>query len=272
MTNFPKFAGSDVHIFALRIDSIDTPERLLEFAEMLSDAERKKAERFRTQKLATRFVASHAMLRKALGACLQESPADLKISTDTKGRPYLLDHPDIDFNLSHTNGLSVAAICHDIIGVDVERLRDNIDAKAVSRKVLSARERESIRSGVPASKTPFFDYWTIKEAYAKAVGTGLRIDFSTIDVSLGEALSVNLEGVLDDQKHWTFQLYRWLDYRLAVAVRRTGSKPLAIRFIEVNSDLEPSGTLAMDRMYATSQAETWLQHERHYRSARVPEY
>lgn len=198
------------------------------------------------------------MLRKVLGVYLQETPADLDIRSDSRGRPFLPDYPDMDFNLSHTDGLSVLAVSRDIVGVDVERLRDDFDAEAISRKVFSARESARIPRGVPPSKTPFFDYWTIKEAYAKSVGMGMRLNFGAIDVSLDDALSVDLGGVSDDARRWTFHLYGCHNYRVAVAIRRPSCEELAVHLVDVDGDLEPRGTFTMQRTHTTDRAGAWL--------------
>ncbi|MBT8103728.1 MAG: 4'-phosphopantetheinyl transferase superfamily protein [Gammaproteobacteria bacterium] len=175
---------------------------------------------------------------------------------DSMGRPYLSDYPEFDFNLSHTDGMSAVAVTRGVVGVDIERLRDDIDAINVAGRVLSARECATVLADVLPSKTPFFDYWTLKEAYAKAVGLGVRIPFKKIDVLLGQPMNISLQDVNDDGEHWTFELHGCDEYRLAVAVRRQKIGNIAIQTIEMNSKLEPQGQLAMALLRTTNPLNT----------------
>lgn len=247
----------DVHVWGVRTDPFASPERLSELAELLSDDERKRAERLRTEILTERFVVSHALVRHILGIYLRRPPQDLDISVDGRGRPYLSEHPEIDFNLSHTEGMSVIAVRLGNVGVDIERVRDDIDATAVARRVFSKRECSTIAENIAASRTPFFEYWTIKEAYAKAIGLGVRIEFRNIDVSLGEPMTVALHDVYDDSQNWDFELHGCRDFRIAVAARRVRAEGVRILFFEADGNFDSQGELATELLGSTNVSPTW---------------
>ena len=138
--------------------------------------------------------------------------------------------------------MSVVAIRRGIVGIDIERLRDNLDARAVARRVFSNMERATIAKEVPPSRTPFFDYWTLKEAYAKAIGQGVRIDFRKISVSSSTPLTVALQGMHDNADNWSFQLFGCSEYRLAVAAKRRAPGNIGLHLVEVGQRLRAAAT------------------------------
>src|SRR5690606_35000212 len=81
------------------------------------------------------------------------------------------------FNLSHTRGMAVLAVTRaGEVGVDVESVQRRVELLALSERYFAASEHRRIAqlSG-PAQREQFFRVWTLKEAYLKACGLGLRI-------------------------------------------------------------------------------------------------
>jgi 4'-phosphopantetheinyl transferase len=78
------------------------------------------------------------------------------------------------------------------IGIDVEYIKDNIDVVQIANRFFSSSEIQSLDC-IPDKERPgkFFQYWTRKEALAKAIGKGVSFPFEQCDVSLinGKALS-----------------------------------------------------------------------------------
>src|SRR6185503_2047144 len=65
--------------------------------------------------------------------------------------------------------------------VDVEHIVHTDDLAHVAEAVLARREREALGRLAGSDWTErFFDYWTLKEAYAKARGEGLGLPFGDI--------------------------------------------------------------------------------------------
>lgn len=242
---------NEVHVWALRTAEFVAQEQFPKLAAMLSARERQTAQRFRSRQLTEQYIQSHALVRRVLSNYIKAPPGEIKIMADSMARPYLAHQSELDFNLSHTDGMSVVAVTRDVVGIDIERLRNNIDARALACRVLSARESATIPDGVAASQTPFFDYWTLKESYAKAIGLGLRVEFRDIEVSLSEPLTVSLNDDYDDCRHWIFRLYGCDEYRLAIAVRRQSVADVTVHLVETNCELEPLGLLAMDLLKTT---------------------
>jgi 4'-phosphopantetheinyl transferase len=82
---------------------------------------------------------------------------------------------NLDISISHSGSYLAVGICNNgKIGVDIELLKD-IDIR-VFRNCLSANEEIYINSGKEIAQRleNFYEIWTIKEAYLKALGIGLQ--------------------------------------------------------------------------------------------------
>ena len=101
------------------------------------------------------------------------------------GRP--IADPPVDVSLSHGGGwVAVAAYRHGRIGVDVEARREV--SPGLARRCLAPAELAWLGRApdAPTRQDRFVRLWTAKEAYLKAIGTGLGVDprSFTIDCSL----------------------------------------------------------------------------------------
>lgn len=95
------------------------------------------------------------------------------------GKPKLL-HDFLHINLSHCKGLAVAAAGRMPLGVDAEaprRIREPL-----MRKVCAPEEIAVMQAAEDPEKL-FPRFWTLKEAYAKYTGDGIRLDFSALPFS-----------------------------------------------------------------------------------------
>src|SRR5271168_2794995 len=150
---------------------------------LLSPAELARANRFHFAKDRQAFIAAHGALRTILATYLDCGPAGIDFATGANGKPAVAG---IQFNLSHSADLGVVAVTQDReVGVDVEYFdpqRANMD---VARRFFSPREVSVLQTLPTEQKTAaFFNCWTRKEAYLKAIGLGLSAPLDSFDVSL----------------------------------------------------------------------------------------
>ena len=95
---------------------------------------------------------------------------DLKTNRNEHGKPYLVLHPDVHFNLSHCkNGIAVV-VDFSPVGIDIESFRKG--SAALVRRTMNPAEAEWIRSSSDPIET-FTQFWTKKEAVVKLRGTGI---------------------------------------------------------------------------------------------------
>jgi 4'-phosphopantetheinyl transferase len=157
----------------------------------LDDDERDRAERLRRPPARDRFVVAHGLLRIILARYLAIAPAAVRFSYGVSGKPGLAGDTALRFNLSHSGPLALYAVASTRdVGIDVERIRSDVDAAALTRRFFTPREAAALAHLPAAARLPaFFTGWTRKEAVVKAGGEGLARSLAEVDV--GDATEVD---------------------------------------------------------------------------------
>ena len=145
------------------------------------------------------------------------APGDWTFVADSHGRPEVaLRHAPaagLSFNVSHTPGLVVLGVgCGRPLGVDTEHVRSRQAPLGVAERFFAAAEAAALRALPEADRSRrFFEYWTLKEAYAKARSLGLSLPLRDFAVQfIGDravALSVDGEvaGAASPWQLWRFR-------------------------------------------------------------------
>jgi len=141
----------------------------------LSEQRRERANRIANERDVRANVAAYLLLKQALleEYGIDESP---RFGFTETGKPYLIDHPDIYFNLSHCMTAAVCVVDSVPVGIDVERIRPF--RETLARYTMNEEEMSVILSGDPG--TEFIRLWTMKEAYLKLKGIGIRADMRDV--------------------------------------------------------------------------------------------
>jgi len=178
-------------------------------ASLLSAAERERAGRFAFGRDARRFIVGRGRLRQLLGARLGVRPESVELVYGARGKPALANsgRNSLRFNLSHRDDLAVYALSWGSdVGIDVEAIRPLPDADAVAARFFSRPEHAAYRALDPRDRLlGFFQCWTRKEAFIKALGEGLSHPLDSFDVSLAPGAPAELlrvEPVRGDDRGW----------------------------------------------------------------------
>lgn len=176
----------EAEAWALRMDlSALDPASL---PSLLSEAERDHHQACTHPAVAERYLFSRAVLRSLVGRCLNHDPAALQIGIASGGKPFLETSgagTGLQFNLSHSGTwLLVALAWNRRVGADIEELRPRPRMMDIAERFYHESERRVLLATEEARRTALFlRGWTLKEAHAKALGVGLRIDLSGTDHS-----------------------------------------------------------------------------------------
>jgi len=112
------------------------------------------------------------------------------------------------------------------LGVDVERIRAMDEAEQIATRYFSLRERDCLLA-LPADQRQeaFFNCWTRKEAYLKAIGARLDESLNQIEVSLAPGEAAELLSAPDDLRAWQLHsLTPAAEFVAALAVRPVDSR------------------------------------------------
>ncbi|MEW6742822.1 MAG: 4'-phosphopantetheinyl transferase superfamily protein [Planctomycetota bacterium] len=204
----PTLAKSDLHVWRLRVDRARA--RVSEFQQLLDPEELERARRFVHPLDRDRFIVRRALLRTILGEYSRRPPAHLRFRVSPFGKPSLADDArqdqraehDLRFNLSHSHGLALLAVAPGReVGIDIERIRPEIVAEKLAERFFAPAEVAALRS-LPDESQPagFFNAWSRKEAYVKAVGRGLSLSLASFEVSLRPGEPARLLATLPDPR------------------------------------------------------------------------
>jgi 4'-phosphopantetheinyl transferase len=177
----------DVHVWSASLDSVRSPGRP---ADLLSGDELVKAGRFRAELDRRRFIVCRGVLRSVLSRYLGDPPESLEFRYGPHGKPALKlgsGKHELHFNVSHCGDRALYAVAlNREVGIDVERVREDIPADDIATRFFSDHEAAAI-SGLPGSDRhrAFFQLWTRKEAFLKAQGHGLSASLRDFAVSCG---------------------------------------------------------------------------------------
>lgn len=181
-----------------------TDSQLAHMAASLSRAEHVRAARFGRDSLRQRYIIGRALLRTLLANTLGLAPDAVPIVRGARGRPQLDGIQGIDFNVSHTQDMSLVGIARGPrIGVDIERADREVNADGLSRKFLGAQERATLDAhDADERRLRFLRYWTCKEAMSKATGDGISAPFRTMEVELGGDIKLVHGASPYEPQHW----------------------------------------------------------------------
>jgi 4'-phosphopantetheinyl transferase len=196
----------------VRLSAVD-----LGLAYLLDDAEQDRAKTLRTPALRDRFMAGRIALRLHVSALTGDSPSSLtadyvcpscrNLSSKGHGVPrYKLPSSTSSLPVSLSRAgewcLIAASLDDDVsgVGVDIEN-GAAVNSEGIESVAMTPNERDQLRNVSPSLRIEFQTrLWVRKEAVLKALGTGLAMDPSKVDVS-GATPEVLDEPPFSDQWH-----------------------------------------------------------------------
>lgn len=124
------------------------------------------------QQCAAAYLLLCEGLRKEYG--LEEKPV---FEYGEHGKPFIVGHPEIHFNLSHCRRAAICALSDQPIGVDIEEI------SRYRESLVNYTMNEEEKRIINTSSHPdiaFVRFWTMKEAYLKMTGTGIHKDMRQV--------------------------------------------------------------------------------------------
>lgn len=173
-----------------------------------------------------RFAASRLVAKYAAAAVLDLLPAELDLAYELGGRPYLRGL-DLDVSLSHSDELIAVGVSRvGRIGVDTEPAGRRLDFGLLSGHICAPGELRSLLRLPPGDREhALLRLWTLKEAYSKALGQGLRLDFSGFSLDGGGTGLLAPGDTAALPGAWAFTTHRVLgSHLLSVARHDTPAK------------------------------------------------
>jgi 4'-phosphopantetheinyl transferase len=192
----PSLAGGRVHVW--RIELPQPPAVVDRLESLLTEEESARARLFHFARDRRSFTVARGATRQILSRYTGAHPRRLTFARGPFGKPFLPDQK-LRFNLSHSGSWALLAVANGReVGVDIEEIRPLDDAATIAARFFSPGESGKLRGvlGSDIGDVAFFNCWTRKEAFIKAVGEGLSHPLNTFEVTFlpGEGVELHLES------------------------------------------------------------------------------
>ncbi|MEU5088328.1 4'-phosphopantetheinyl transferase superfamily protein [Streptomyces sp. NPDC021356] len=153
------------------------------------------------------FAVSRLVMKRTAAAVLDVPPAALDVAYQPGGRPTVrgLEH-DLHLSLAHTEELIAVAVSRGgPVGVDAESVTRRASFELLRAHVCTPEEAEVLAALPDAERNArFLRLWTLKEAYTKALGQGMRRRFNAVGFRWEPDGSARLAEESDAARDWSF--------------------------------------------------------------------
>ena len=190
--------AATVRVWRIALDPLHAPDAAA-LAE-LSEEERARAARFATDALRNRWLHGHVATRRILARTLGVEPHAIVYGAEAAGKPFVAApaRSGIEFSFSDSGDLALLAVGRSgALGVDVESRRPLSDLAGVAERFFAADECAALLA-LPESarEAGFYRLWTRKEAYIKALGSGLGHPLAkfVVTIAIDDARLVSVDG------------------------------------------------------------------------------
>ncbi|WP_313896876.1 4'-phosphopantetheinyl transferase superfamily protein [Streptomyces sp. GC420] len=175
-----------------------------------------------------RFAASRLLVKYAAAAALGIGPEDIDIAYRLGGRPYLRGLDQIEVALTHTGELMAVGISRTgRIGLDAERADRRLDFDLMRTQMCTPAEAAEL-DALPLDQRAAcaLRLWTLKEAYTKALGQGMRLPFTEFGFHLALGGLRTPDGAAALGEEWAFATHPVLGrYLVSTACHDAGLDP-----------------------------------------------
>lgn len=168
----------------------------------ISEQRREQAVKFKHELGQRLCVLAYQLLKQGLSEVygIEENPV---FEYNEHGKPSIIGHPEICFNLSHCKEAAICAISDQPVGVDVESVRSFNES--LVRYTMNEDEIRQIESSEDQA-VAFIRLWTMKESAMKLIGTGISNDMKHVLQQEG----LNFETFVDAQSRFVYSICRFV--------------------------------------------------------------
>jgi 4'-phosphopantetheinyl transferase len=169
-----------------------------DFMQFIPDDFGRFRKKFRNNTAMQHSLLGELLVKMVLTINFQLSKEELVFAYSDHNKPFLIQRPNLHYNISHSGEWVVAAFSELPVGVDIEKVKKaNL---TVADRFFSTEEKSFIQNMEAAERDEwFFNFWTVKESYLKAIGTGLTKPLSSFSVYFeDEIIQLNDSGKIVD--------------------------------------------------------------------------
>jgi 4'-phosphopantetheinyl transferase len=174
-----------------------------ELARYLSADELTRYRRYRVQTKKAELYLARKFIKGLVAGIVNVAATSIELRPDASGKPFLFAEGreiPLHCNLSHTRGLIACVFCYaGNTGIDVEFHEGPHDD--LVQRFFHPREVKDymLLEGAEVRLRRFYDLWTLKESYVKAMGQGLYMALDSFWFSLPDGLETEATEIYVQQ-------------------------------------------------------------------------
>lgn len=181
----------------------------------ITNDEKARATDFATLEDSRKFENRRGFLRIILAKYLRIDPLEIAFAQNSYGKPRLAEPAQarhLAFSSSQSGDFGVVAVTDGHrVGVDVEELRTIPDADQLVTRFFH-RSEQSAYAALPAAsrQRAFLQTWAAKEAFVKAIGTGMSFPLDRFEVAIHSSAPSHLlriAGRTEPAQKWRLQQF-----------------------------------------------------------------
>lgn len=174
-----------MNIYITNIKKRIDDEQFLELLKLVDVNYQRKILRYRFWEDRQRSLYGHLLARYAIKELFHLKNDKIKIAENSYGKPYVVGHHEIHYNVSHSGDWVVCAVNTAEVGVDVQEIKKI--KLAIAERFFSEEENAYLAALTQErQQCEFYDTWSLKEAYVKAIGVGLSQPLNEFSVTREE--------------------------------------------------------------------------------------
>ncbi|WP_461673156.1 4'-phosphopantetheinyl transferase family protein [Priestia megaterium] len=218
-----------IEIYALKKPNFIPNDTYSDLLERLSENKKKKILGRRKRENTYTEILGELIIRYLVCQKYNVNNSDVEFYSNIYKKPLLKNFTNFHFNLSHSEDWVVCITDTSHVGIDVEYVQP-IDLD-ILKTFFSAQEYEDLKQlNLDHRISYFYDLWTLKESYIKALGIGITMSLNTFTIRKYNNLSIDLISDKSYPKYFFRQYYLNENYRLS-ACATTKNFPKDLIFI-----------------------------------------
>lgn len=218
-----------VEVYAIKLGFNPQDDNLSKLIMWVSDEKRNRINRYHRFMDKKRTLFGDILVRYLMCKKLKLKNSELMFDKGKYGKPFLINS-NVHFNISHSGEWVVCAVHSFPLGIDIELVKP-IDL-SIAMKICTKDEYVRFVNKNDSERLQYFyDLWSIKESYVKAIGKGLYVPLDTLSVSIcNDNITVKLDGCVN---YFLKQYNIDLNYKMTVCAQ-SSSFSRVVEFVDEN--------------------------------------
>lgn len=230
---FPVLEPETAHIWRVPLDASLTGTLVSRCRKLLAPEEIERAQAFQSPAKGNQFILYRGALRILLSRYTRYGAGRIRYTYGPHGKPGL-SHPrlfpsgtDLEFSVSNAGDFALIGITRDQhFGIDIEEIRPIADANDQVSRFFSTNEQKELAALPSAHRLHgFFNAWSRKKAFVRALGEGFAQTMPRTEVTLKPGTPPRLKRhalLPGDESRWMmFAFEPAPGYTAAIAIKST---------------------------------------------------